>query len=195
MSCSRRGSTRPSPSGPRASSSSCARRTATTPWPTWDHEGRSITESQLEILSAAECRPDTPAQPHHESHHQLVAEGVRHVVREEKRVGGQLGRPSGARFRTYTRLKQYAEAIKGQLFDVDALHKAIDDIYRYPLRQSAVDTLNRQLRSGVDDTPLAEIVMSLREEDRLCLAGDDAARPRNRKSSAPWGCSIRRTNS
>ena len=139
-----------------------------------DREGRSITESQLEILSAAECRPNTPAQPHHESHHHLVVEGVRHVVREEKRVGGQLGRPSGARFRTYTRLKQYAEAIKGQLFDVDALHKAIDDIYRYPLRQSAVDTLNRQLRSGVDDAQLAEIVMSLREEDRLSLTGDDA---------------------
>ncbi len=139
-----------------------------------DREGRSITESQLEILSAAECRRDTPAQPHHESHHRLVAEGVKHVVREEKRVGGQLGRPSGARFRTYTRLKQYAEAIKGQVFDVDALRKAIDDIYRYPLRQSAVDTLNRQLRSGVDDMQLAEIVMSLREEDRLCLTGDDA---------------------
>ena len=139
-----------------------------------DREGRSITESQLEILSAAECRPDTPAQPHHESHHQLVAEGVKHAVKEEKRVGGQLGRPSGARFRTYTRLKRYAEGIKGQLFDVDALHKAIDDVYRYPLRQSAVDTLNRQLRSGVDDTQLADIVISLREEDRLCLTGDDA---------------------
>ncbi len=102
-----------------------------------DREGQSITESQLEILSAAECKPDTPAQPHHESHHELVAEGVRHVVREEKRVGGQLGRPSGARFRTYTRLKAYADAINGQLFDVDALHKAIDEIYRHPLRPAA----------------------------------------------------------
>ena len=137
-----------------------------------DDEGQSITESQLEILSTAECRPDTPAQPHREDHHQLVAEGVKHVVREEKRVGGQLGRPSGARFRTYTRLKQHAEAIRGQLFDVDALHKAIDDIYRYPLRQSAVDTLNRQLRSGVDDTQLADIVISLRDDDRLCLTDD-----------------------
>ena len=139
-----------------------------------DREGRSITESQLEILSAAECKPDTPAQPHHESHHELVAEGVRHVVREEKRVGGQLGRPSGARFRTYTRLKKYAETIRGQLFDVDALHKAIDDIYRYPLRASAVDTLNRQLRSGVSDDQLAEIVMSLREADTLSRTGDEA---------------------
>ena len=140
-----------------------------------DREGRCITESQLEILSAAECRPDTPAQPHDEDHHRLVAEGVKHVVREEKRVGGQLGRPSGARFRTYTRLKAYADGIKGQLFDVEALHKAIDDIYRYPLRPSALDTLNRQLRSGVSDDQLAKIVMSLREEDRLCLTGDDAS--------------------
>ena len=140
-----------------------------------DREGRSITESQLEILSAAECRSDTPAQPHHQDHHRLVAEGVRHVAKEEKRVGGQLGRPSGARFRIYTRLKRYAESIKGQLFDVDALHKAIDDIYRHPLRQSAVDTLNRQLRSGVDDGQLADIVVSLREEDRLSVTGDETA--------------------
>ena len=139
-----------------------------------DREGQSITESQFEILSAAECKPDTPAQPHHESHHELVAEGVGHVVREEKRVGGQLGRPSGARFRTYTRLKQHAEAVKGQLLDVDALHKAIDDVYRYPLRPSAVDALNRQLRSGVSNDQLAEIVMSLLAEDRLCMTGDDA---------------------
>ena len=141
-----------------------------------DREGQSITESQLEILSAAECRPDTPAEPHHESHHELVAEGVRHVVREEKRVGGQLGRPSGARFRTYTRLKAYADSIRGQLFDVEALHRSINDIYRYPLRPSAVDSLNRQLRTGASDDQLANLVMALREEDKLCVkdaAADD----------------------
>ena len=139
-----------------------------------NREGQSITESQFEILSAAKCKPNTPPQPHHKSHHQLVAEGVKHVVREEKRVGGQLGRPSGARFRTYTRLKHHAETIKGELFDREALHLAIDDIYHYPLRQSAVDTLNRQLRSGVDDMQLADIVMALREEDRLCLTSNNA---------------------
>ena len=138
-------------------------------------DGKSITESQLEILAAAECQPDTPAQPHHEVHHGLVEAGVKHIVREEQRVGGQLGRPSGARFRTYTRLKAYADSIKGQLFDVPAIHQALDDIYRYPLRQSAVDTLNRQLRSGVDDTALAGLVIALRDEDRLCLSDGQEA--------------------
>ena len=138
-----------------------------------DKDGKSITESQIEILSAAECKPDTPAQPRHELHHGLVAEGVRQIVREEKRVGGQLGRTTSARYRTYTRLKAHADAIKGQLWDIDALHKAIDDIYRYPLRAAAIEILNRQLRSGVDDQQLADIVMALRDENRLCITEEE----------------------
>ena len=35
------------------------------------------------------------------------------------------------------------------------LNKAIEDIYRYPLLQSATDTLNRQLKSGIDDPGLS----------------------------------------
>ena len=54
-----------------------------------DRKGKSITESQLEILSAAECSPDTPALPHHKSHHDLVKSGVRHIAQEEQRIGGQ----------------------------------------------------------------------------------------------------------
>ena len=141
-------------------------------------DGASITESPLEILSAAQCLSDTPAQPRHERHHQLVAAGVKHVAAEEKRVGGQLGRPTGARFRTYTRLKAYADSVKGQLFDVPELHRALDDIYRYPLRQSAADALNRQLRSGIDDAALAELVIAFRDDDRLCLTGEDDAETR-----------------
>jgi superfamily II DNA or RNA helicase len=132
-----------------------------------DRNGSSITESQFEILAAAECAPDTAPQPHHPMHHALVKRGVEHIAREEKRVGGQLGRPSGARFRTYVRLTRYAEEIKGTLFESEELLKAIDEIYRYPLRQTATDTLNRQLRSGIDDMTLVQLVLALREEGRL----------------------------
>jgi hypothetical protein len=84
-----------------------------------------------------------------------------------------LGRPSGARFRTYERLKGYAEEVQGTLFDTPALRKVIEEIYRYPLRQVATDTLNRQLRSGISDRELAELAINLREEDRLCLIQDE----------------------
>jgi hypothetical protein len=43
------------------------------------------------------------------------------------------------------------------------------EIYRYPLRQSAVDILNRQLKNGIDDAQLAELAIALRIDDRLCL--------------------------
>lgn len=134
-----------------------------------DEKGESVTQSQLEILRAAECTPNTPALPRHPRHHELVQCGVEHLVEEEKAVGGQLGRPSGARFRTYERLKRHAEQVKGTLFESPDLLRAIDDIYRFPLRQSAVDTLNRQLRSGVSDQTLADLVVALRNEDRLCI--------------------------
>src|SRR5262249_11267772 len=99
--------------------------------------------------------------------------GVELIAAEEKTVGGQLGRPSGARFRTYERLKRYAEHMKGTLFDTTELAKAIEEIYRFPLRQSAIDTLNRQLRTGITDDKLAELVLALREDDRLCIVNEE----------------------
>lgn len=138
-----------------------------------DSQGNSVTESQYAILRAAECSADTPALPRQENHHELVLKGVKQIVAEEKTVGGQLGRPSGARFRSYERLKRYAEEVKGTLFDTPALHKTIDEIYRYPLRQTSTDTLNRQLRSGISDQSLAELAMGLREDDRLCLIHEE----------------------
>ena len=63
-----------------------------------DKDGNSITQSQFEILKVAACEPNTPALPRQEDHHAMVAKGVEHIAVEEKQVGGQLGRPSGARF-------------------------------------------------------------------------------------------------
>jgi SNF2 family DNA or RNA helicase len=138
-----------------------------------DTEGKSVTESQLTILRAAECSEDTPPLPRQESHHELVKLGVQHMVKEEKVIGGQLGRPSGARFRSYERLKNYASHIQGTLFATQDLARAIDDIYRYPLQQSAADTLNRQLRAGITDQQLADLVVSLRGQDRLCRVEEE----------------------
>jgi superfamily II DNA or RNA helicase len=138
-----------------------------------DKSGKAITESQFAILKAAECGPNAPALPRLKEHHKLVQAGVESIATEERTLGGQLGRPSGARFRTYERLKRYAEEIKGTLFDNPQLRRAIEDIYNYPLRQVAIDTLNRQLRSGISDEVLAQRVMELREEGRLCIIQDE----------------------
>jgi len=138
-------------------------------------KGESVTQSQLAVLRAAECTPDTPATTRHEHHHALVRQGVQHIVEQEKAVGGQLGRPSGARYRAYDRLKRYYDELKKHepLFARDDLVKAIDDIYKYPLRSSATDIVNRQMRAGITDEDLAELVISLRNDDRLSLREEE----------------------
>lgn len=63
--------------------------------------------------------------------------------------------------------------MKGELFDTPELSRAVEEIYRFPLRQSATDTLNRQLKLGISDEKLADLVLALREEDRLCIVQDE----------------------
>jgi superfamily II DNA or RNA helicase len=138
-----------------------------------DCTGAPVTEAQFAILKAAECAPDDQPVRRLPNHHDLVRKAVELIAKEEKTVGGQLGRPSGARFRAYERLKRYADEVKGTLFDSQQLRRAIEDVYNYPLRQVAVDTLNRQLRSGVSDEDLARRVVDLREEGRLSIIHDE----------------------
>ena len=138
-----------------------------------DQSGRVVSQSQLRVLDAAACRPSTPALPRDERHHAAVERGVRELLSETDSVGGQLGRPSGARYKTYARLKRHEEETRGTLFNTEALKRAIDDIYRYPLRERARETLNRQLRAGIDDQRLAELVIDLREADQLSIVHDE----------------------
>lgn len=137
-----------------------------------DQSSQSVTQSQFTILNAAECAPGTAALPHVENHHEIVAAAVKHVVSETQKstTGGQLGPKTSARSRVFERLRSYADAVKGTLFESPIVTRVIDDIFRFPLRQTAADTLNRQLRSGVSDDTLVQLVLTLREEDRLTLS-------------------------
>ncbi len=136
-------------------------------------DGSVVTESQKAILDAAKCSQDTPALQRLENHHDLVRLGVEQVLKEEKSFGGQLGRPSGARFRTYERLKHYADEVKNTLFDTLELHRAIEDIHRYPLREAAKDALNRLLRMHASDYDIAQKVLALRDADALCVKSEE----------------------
>lgn len=143
-----------------------------------DEAGKPVTQSQLTILKAAACAADTPALPRTEHHHMLTQQGLAHIVEEEKSLGGALGRPSGARFKAFERIKHFRERLgeKRDLFITDEYIRRIDrvmeEIYRYPLYQSATDSLNRQIKAGVGDHQLLELVFSLREDGRLCVIDD-----------------------
>jgi hypothetical protein len=140
-----------------------------------DQDGQSVTESQFAVLRAAACALDTPALPRQAQHHELVQAAVAHITTERRTVGGQLGRPSGARYRAYTRLKGYVTELQNSLLAYQAppLLKALDEVYKFPLQEGAKNSLNRQLRSHVSDAALAELVVTLHEEGRLCLVQED----------------------
>lgn len=138
-----------------------------------DEQGRTVTESQHEILRAAACEPATPALARLAAHHALVQQAVSSVQREHASTGGQLGKPASARRRVYERLKDYATMVKDGLFDTKPLHQAIDAIYETPLTETSRDLLNRELRAGISDEKLVALVLALHEEDRLCVPQDD----------------------
>jgi hypothetical protein len=140
-----------------------------------ERNGEVVTQSPLAILKAAECLPDETALERTEYHHEIVHKGIEHMMEEEHSIHGALGRPSGARFKTYDRLKRWLtqQGNERSLFITDGLvrevEKAMADIYEYPLFQSATDALNRQLKTGIGDIALIERVRALREDGRLCI--------------------------
>ncbi len=136
-------------------------------------EGKIITQSQLAILKAASCEPDVKPCYKVSRHHELVRKGVDYIKEDEKNTGGSLGKKTGAKYRVYMRLDRYVKEYENTLFVNEALKKAIDDIYKYPFKEFARETLNRNLKAGISDEDLAALVVSLREEDKLCIVNQD----------------------
>ena len=137
---------------------------------TWlDSKGEIISKGQSRILKAAACTLDTPALDRLDCHHDIVAQAVHLAEQEASNTGGQLGSKASARYKSYMMLQRYHESVKDTLFDTDALKKTIDDIYRYPLRETARELINRRIRFGISDEEMANILVQLREEARLSV--------------------------
>ena len=136
---------------------------------TWiNDKGDIITQSQFTILNAAACSIDTAIKPNVSNHHDLVAQGLSYIKDNDIKLGGQLGKPSGVRYQTYSRLNRYYELNKNSLFENIELKKAIDELYHYPLKEYARDTISRHLKADIDDVTFSELILVLREEDKFC---------------------------
>lgn len=138
-----------------------------------DTKGSIITQSQLTILKAAACNADEKPLYKLPEHHELVRRGMEFIREDEKNTGGSLGKKTGAKYRVYMRLDRYCKEYENTLFVNDGLKKAVDDIYKYPFKEFARETLNRQLKAGISDDDLVNLVVSLREEDKLCIVDQD----------------------
>lgn len=141
---------------------------------TWLDVHKNVrSRSQNRILKVLECALDTPALPSLDTHHPLVEKAVELSNQAQKSTGGHLGKKSSVRYRTYMRLQRFYEENKNTLFENEDLKRALDDIYKFPMQENAKTLLNRRLRLGLTDSELADIVMNLRSEGRLCLIDDN----------------------
>jgi superfamily II DNA or RNA helicase len=141
---------------------------------TWvNKKGGIVTQSQFTILKAAECNIETPQVTKLENHHELVKKGIDYIRLEEKNIIGTLGKKTGIKYRVFTRLEALMKDNENTLFASDNLKKSLDEIYKYPLREYAREALGRQLKSGIEDDDLAVLVVSLHEEDKLCIINEE----------------------
>jgi superfamily II DNA or RNA helicase len=140
----------------------------------WLNEnGEIASQSQYAILKTAECVYDTSAHEKLPKHHELVKSCVEQIQAETDTVTGTLGRKNSVKYRVYRQLERFREENLGTLFVPPKLDNALDEIFQNPLKESAIDALSRQMKSGISDEKLAELVVSLYTDRRLCNVADE----------------------
>jgi superfamily II DNA or RNA helicase len=138
---------------------------------TWiDNEENIVTQSPVEILKAVACEPDTKPLEKLKNHHELLSKALDVIHADDNNHGSSLGKRTGTKYKVYSRLERYCNENKDKpLFITETLKKAVDDIYRYRLRESAKESLFRQIKVEISDASLAELVTSLYNANELVI--------------------------
>jgi hypothetical protein len=132
-----------------------------------DGEGRIISQSMAGILNTASCPPETPALTRRIDHFDLVAKGVSQAIAEVNEMGGQLGSLRSTSRKVYDRMRVHRERLMQDEQGNSNLDRAMDAMFRYPLTEHAKEALGRELRLGITDQALAEMLIDWYEDDRL----------------------------
>jgi hypothetical protein len=142
-----------------------------------DDHGNLISQSLSAIFRAAACAPDTPALAKPDNHHDLVARCVQIAAEEQTTFSGHFGSLRSVRRKLWDRLSRYRTVLKSnpdlltpQL--LAQLEPVFDIIWRHNLKTTARDAISRQIRLGISDSALAEMVVRLAADDRLCEITD-----------------------
>ena len=141
---------------------------------TWlDQNGNVISNSQKRILSALSCSVDSPAVAPLDNHLQLVCEALDQVKSESSDLStaGILGNRFSTRYRLVMLLDHYYNQETNIFFtdeDKEDLKMAINDIYQYPLLDSAKFALGKMLHRNQNNDEIVQYVLELRKNGVLC---------------------------
>ena len=146
---------------------------------TWlDASGNIVSQSQKRILSAMACDRNTPAAEPLANHHELVAKAIERLENETITYGGALGNRFTTRFRISRLLEQYYSQPTTLFFTQEKkelLKLAIDDIYNFPLLESAKGILGRMLRNSTPDE-IVDTILEMRQDGCFCRVEENQNR-------------------
>lgn len=136
-------------------------------------DGTVVSHSQKKILQAMQCAIDEPRVEPLVNHHELVCQAVENVRQEsaDPNVAGVLGSRFSTRYRLKDLLEHYYEQDTSLFFsdeDKEDLKFAIDDIYNYPLLDSAKLSIGQMLRRNHNNDEIVQYVLDLRKNGGLC---------------------------
>jgi superfamily II DNA or RNA helicase len=138
-----------------------------------NNKGEIITKSQTAILKAAACNYNTKAEEKISNHHEIVKNALKQIFADEKNSGVSLGKKTSVKYKVFSILERFCNENNGTFLVTDELKKAVDEILKYPLKENAKDTLNRQLKANIDEYDLAELVVDLSKQDKLCVITEE----------------------
>ena len=136
-------------------------------------DGTVISNSQKKILQAMQCSLSDPSVEPLANHHELVCQAIEQVEAEsaDPTTAGILGNRFSTRYRLVDLLDHYYKQETSLFFDADDkedLKLAIDDIYNYPLLDSAKLTIGQMLRRNQNNDEIVQYVLDLRKNGALC---------------------------
>ncbi|MDE5881033.1 MAG: helicase, partial [Muribaculaceae bacterium] len=136
-------------------------------------DGSVMSHSQKKILQAMQCSLGTPAIEPLANHHELVCQAVEQIEKEtaDPTTAGILGNRFSTRYRLVDLLDHYYKQDMTLFFSVEDkedLKLAIDDIYNYPLLDSAKLTIGQMLRRNQNNDEIVQYVLDLRKNGALC---------------------------
>ncbi len=141
---------------------------------TWLAPDGSVTShSQKKILQAMQCSLTDPNVEPLSNHHELVCQAIEQVEQEttDPTTAGILGNRFSTRYRLVDLLDHYYKQDMNIFFsteDKEDLKLAIDDIYNYPLLDSAKLTIGQMLRRNQNNDEIVQYVLDLRKSGALC---------------------------
>lgn len=136
-------------------------------------DGTVLSHSQKKILQAMQCSLEEPSASPLGNHHELVCMAVEQVQQEtaDPSTAGILGNRFSTRYRLVDLLDHYVRQDSNLFFsneDREDLKYAIDDIYNYPLLDSAKLTIGQMLRRNQNNDEIVQYVLDLRKSGALC---------------------------